>query len=377
MRTFYEAVKTQFFPVVFNILMKLLIAVYLLIGWCPGVAGAATVRMPVSIYGVWHCGDDGCSWGQAPSMTEFDRKNHWLIDRGDGKPSVNLVVLSFVNPMKLLTETTDATTLKGIPRGMTPDVISYFSRHDIRVMLSIGGISYVDFWNQALAESPSQLGLNAADAAVRLGVGIEIDYEEDNTPNLSGLQSLIDAYRSKLPYDSTGNQSAARLTIDLAPGAYWLTAINRKAAKDWLDISHPVLDYANAMVPEHQPPSADSAIAGWREHINGISGSPFSMPPIAPCKLSGSLYIVTGKSPSPECTHFAGSLEDSTGLYVQTAAPHGAGSTSGMLGFMFWAAGCPDGHALCTTPPDTCESGVGEGARHYAIPVPMPVLRQK
>jgi hypothetical protein len=24
-------------------------------------------------------------------LTEFDQKNHWIIDRGDGKPSVNLV----------------------------------------------------------------------------------------------------------------------------------------------------------------------------------------------------------------------------------------------------------------------------------------------
>jgi hypothetical protein len=30
-------------------------------------------------------------------MTDFDHNNHWLIDRGDGRPSVNLVILSFVD----------------------------------------------------------------------------------------------------------------------------------------------------------------------------------------------------------------------------------------------------------------------------------------
>ena len=40
-------------------------------------------------------------------LAEFDQKNHWLIDRGDGRPSVNLVVLSFVHPLRLLDGTTD------------------------------------------------------------------------------------------------------------------------------------------------------------------------------------------------------------------------------------------------------------------------------
>jgi hypothetical protein len=41
-------------------------------------------------------------------MTDFDTANHWMIDRGDGTPSVNLVVLSFVNPLKLLNQTNDS-----------------------------------------------------------------------------------------------------------------------------------------------------------------------------------------------------------------------------------------------------------------------------
>ena len=60
------------------------------------------------------------------TVTEFDSKNHWLIDRGNGQPSVNIVIFSFVHPLKLLNKTTDATTLNGIPRGMTHDIVNYF-----------------------------------------------------------------------------------------------------------------------------------------------------------------------------------------------------------------------------------------------------------
>ena len=72
---------------------------------------------PLQIYGAWHCSNDACTWGAERTVTEFDSKNHWLVDRGDGRPSVNLVVLSFVHPLKLLNQTTDATTLNGVTYG--------------------------------------------------------------------------------------------------------------------------------------------------------------------------------------------------------------------------------------------------------------------
>ena len=138
----------------------LAVAVVILVAFPASRVAAATT--PIQIYGAWHCSDDQCTWGAARSVAEFDAKNHWLIDRGDGRPSVNLVVLSFVQPLKLLHLTTDATTLGGVPRGMTADIVTYFRSHGVRVMLSIGGITYVDAWNQALAENAAQLGRNAA-----------------------------------------------------------------------------------------------------------------------------------------------------------------------------------------------------------------------
>jgi hypothetical protein len=347
------------------------------------VAGSSARPKPVpaqatnvSVYGAWHCGSDFCTWASVRNMTDFDTRNHWLIDRGDGSPSVNLVVLSFVQPLKLLNKTNDAGTALGVPIGMNSAVVNYFKSHGIRVQLSIGGITYVDAWNQALATNPTQLGLNAAAVAQQLGVGIEIDYEENTNPNLTGLQAFINAYRSVLPYDASGNNQAARLTIDLASGDRWLIALCRKATADWLNTTTPVLDYANAMVASKQFNSAAAAQADWQEHIDGKAQYAPPILPLAPAKFTGSLYIVTGTRAAPECTSFSSSLINSTGLYVQTVAPHGAGTTNGMLGYMFWAAECPSTRRVCTVPPDSCEGGVGVGADTYNIPIPMAALRQ-
>src|SRR5438874_10408294 len=88
----------------------------------------------MQIYGAWHCGNDFCTWSTVRNMTDFDTKNHWMVDRGDGVPSVNLVILSFVNPLKLLNQTNDAQTVNGAPIGMNAAVVSYFASHNIRVM---------------------------------------------------------------------------------------------------------------------------------------------------------------------------------------------------------------------------------------------------
>ena len=331
----------------------------------------------IQVYGVWHCGNDACTWSTVRDMNDFDQKNHWIIDRGDGRPSVNIVVLSFVEPLKLLNQTTDAGTLNGVPRGLTADVVNYFKSRGIRVMLSIGGITYVDHWNQALAQNSTQLGLNAAAVATQLGVGIEIDYEENTSPNILGLQAFIDAYRSVHPYDATGNNAAARLTIDLAAGDRWLIGLTTKATTDWLKISNPVLDYANAMVPSRQPSSASDAITNWQEHVDGKAQYSPPIPPLAPAKFTGSLYQVQGTKVLPECNNFSASLQNSTGSFVRSVVPKGAGTTAGMLGYMFWAAECQGTRTPCTTPPNTCEGGVGAGATTYTIPIPMPALRQQ
>jgi hypothetical protein len=336
---------------------------------------ASAGATPIQVYGTWHCGSDYCSWGVVRDMTDFDAKNHWLVDRGDGVPSVNLVVLSFVNPLKLLNLTTDATTTQGIPNGMTPDVVSYFTSRNIRVMLAVGGITYVADWDSALA-NPTQLATNAAQAAARLGVGIEIDYEQNTTPQVDALASFIGTYRALEPYDATGVNPAARVTIDLGAGDRFLIDIARRATSDWLNTTTPVLDYANAMVPNRQPSGAADAESNWQEHIDGKPRFAPPIGPLAPAKFTGALYIANGRKAIPECNNFSASLESSTGTYVQTVAPNGAGSTPGMLGYMFWSSECTSTTRVCTTPPNSCEGGVGAGAKAYSVQFPMPALRQ-
>src|SRR4051794_11113228 len=136
------------------------LALSVLVGSGGSAAGATAT--PVQVYGAWLCSNDACLWGSGRDMADFDHANHWLIDRGNGRPSVNVVVRSFVQPLKLLNGTTDASTLNGVPRGMTQTVVNYFTSRGVRVMLSIGGITYVDAWNQALAQNANGLGLRAA-----------------------------------------------------------------------------------------------------------------------------------------------------------------------------------------------------------------------
>jgi hypothetical protein len=342
------------------------------------VLSSVISQAQMQIYGSWHCGNDFCTWSSVRNMTDFDTKNHWLIDRGDGSglPSVNLVVLSFVNPLKLLNKTNDSGDTNGVPNGMTAAVVNYFTSHNIRVMLSIGGITYTNDWDTALDQNPVLLAQNAAALAQSLGAGIEIDYEENTTPRLAALGQFITTYRSILPYDATGTHPANRLTIDLAAGDRWLIDICRQATVSWLTTSNPVLDYANAMVPNKQP-NTSGAEGNWQEHVDGKPTFSPPIPPLAPAKFTGSLYEVTGQRPAPECNNFSSSLENSTGSFVQTVAPNGAGTSRGMLGYMFWAAECQGTHTICTTPPNTCEGGIGVGAKTYNIPLPMPALRQQ
>jgi hypothetical protein len=340
-----------------------------------GIAAPATAQQPITVYGSWHCSNDACIWGAVRDMTDFDVKNHWIIDRGDGsgKPSVNLVILAFVEPLKLLNQTTDSTTLNGVPRGMTADVVNYFKSHGIRVMVSIGGITYVTPWDTALTQNATQLGLNAAALATSLGVGVEIDWEEGSpsTALMDGLQAFINAYRSVHPYDATGNDPTARLTIDLAAGDRWLIPQCTKATSDWLlpsNMGTPVLDYANAMVAH-----GDGTPTNWQEHIDGKPTYNPPIPPLAAAKFTGSLFIHGNNT---NCLTYASSSQAADASYVQTVATK-RGTSNGMLGYMFWAAECEGTKTVCTTPPNTCQGGVGVGAATFNIPIPMPALRQQ
>jgi hypothetical protein len=264
--------------------------------------------------------------------------------------------------------TNDSADVNGIPIGMTTAVVNYFESKGVRVMMSIGGATYKKDWESALSNNPTQLGINAANAAKQFNVGMEIDYESTK-PNLSGLEEFVAAYRSVVPYDPTGKNYAARLTIDLGDGDTYLTPLANYATTNWLTTSNPVLDYANAMVGSEKT-SVSTLEAGWQQHVDG-DGS--SVPPMAPAKLTGSLWLIGG---DPNCDNFSDSDQNTAASFAEDLAPDGAGTTTGMLGFMFWAAGCHGNGTGCTFPPDTCHDGMGGAATAFNIPIPMPALRQ-
>src|SRR5207244_7020703 len=95
------------------------------------------------------------------------------------------------------------------------------------------------------------------------------------------LPIFVTAYRSVVPYDATGSNFAARLTIDLGDGDLYLTALANYATTNWLKTTNPVLDYANAMVAS-QKTTVSSLKNGWQQHSSGFSGS---VAPLAPAKL--------------------------------------------------------------------------------------------
>ncbi|MDX1394516.1 MAG: hypothetical protein R3195_08995 [Gemmatimonadota bacterium] len=346
-------------------------------GTCEGDTGDPPPPPPppptgpwMQIFGVWHAGDHFADWRAPRDMVEFDQANRWIIDRGDGRPSVNLVVLSFLQPLEVLDLTNDPVTVDGVPIGMTREIVDYFKDAGVRVMMSIGGITYTDFWNEALATDATRLGLNAAAIASRFGVGIEIDYEENRDPDLAGLDAFVAAYRSVHPYDPSGLEHAARLTIDLAAGGRYLQDLNRHATQHWLDNAAPVLDYANAMVARDSGDPAD-----WQEHVDGKPQYGPPIPPKAPNRFTGGLYL---NGDNPNCLDLQTSEQWEHAEYVRTVAPGGAGTTAGMLGYMFWAAETPSARKnyVPTTPPNSCEGGMGEAATVFEIPIPMPPLRQ-
>jgi len=327
-----------------------------------GGSGGGVDPQTMSIYGVWHCGNSFCDWSQVRDMTEFENANRWIID-SDGHLAVNLVVLSFIKPMELLHQTDVGPFANGIPVGMTWEVVNFFKKVGIRVLLSMGGVTYTDSWNEALVTDAEGLARNAVAAVEALGAdGLEIDWE-NGTPSeaeLAGMESFIATYNS---------WTNAVLTLDLAVGSRYLQELSRRAAQDWLPSGK--IDYINAMVPRGEP-STDQ----WQEHVDGkLNYSPPILPK-APAKIAVSMWLTDGRRPNPNCVKFSDSSQLAKSDYVRTVLPNGAGETHGFLGYMFWAAECPATRNVCTTPPNGCEGGMGEGAVHFDIqPLDFSALR--
>lgn len=336
------------------------------------IASPIAAQTPNQIYGAWHCYTGGCTETSVPSLTTFDTDNRWLIDRnmnGTYEPSVDVVMLSFVQPVKLLNLANGSDDVNGGPIGMNSAVVNYFQNKGVRVMFCIGGASYRKGWDKALFSNTTQLGINAPSAAKQFNVGMEIDNQNSSSPNLIGLQSFVPAYRSVIRYDATGQNYAARRTIDLVVGDTYLTPLAKYATTNWLKTSALVLDYANAIV-DSQHTGVSTPEAGWQQHVNGNGAA---VPPLAPAKLLGSLRLVGGQ---PKCDNFSNSNQSTAASFVESLAPAGTGTTTGVLGYMFWAAECQGNGTGCTFP-NTCQAGMVGAATAFNIPIPMAALHQQ
>ena len=129
------------------------------------------------------------------------------------------------------------------------------------------------------------------------------------------------------------------------------------------------------MVAGAQYKNASQAEEEWKQHVGGTPSSSPAVEPLAPAKLTGSVFLVE-KKPIPECTNFSASLENSTGSFVQKVAPNGAGSNAGML--EYFLGGRMPGNGDCLH--DAAEhlpGRHGAGATAYNIPIPMSPQRQK
>ncbi|GAM28473.1 hypothetical protein SAMD00019534_116490 [Acytostelium subglobosum LB1] len=285
------------------------------------------------VYSLWHCGVDACMW-EAPVNTSY---LDWVVNRGDGKPTANLFIFSFLNPINVLTQGVAA-----VPPAITLQLVQYLQSKGLSVMFSIGGESWSGEWDDALGKDPVTLGLNAAAIAKQFGVGIEIDYEnEASTPK---LDAFVKAYRSVFPMDnSTSAADTSLLTVDTGAGTGYLTSVSLWSAK-WLEEG--LINWINAMVTSSPYGSLPDATQYWDEHLTGASWA--NIPPINPDHLVVSLYSCDG---SPNCDSFKGTMLQQTIGWV------GQQSTRGIS---FWAGGCAAPNACC----NDC-TGLEQGSETY------------
>jgi len=281
------------------------------------------------VYAVWYCGDDQCTWASQPNLSNMD----WILNRGDGKPTANLVIFSFVNPMSLLQP-------NGIPAGFTQDAVNFFTSQGIGVLFSIGGASYTPLWDQALAQNPTALAQNAAAISKQYGVGFEIDYENENSVSIAALDVFVKTYRQEIPF---GWNAENLLNVDVGAGTGYLTSVS-KAAGSW--ISQGLVNWENAMVTGSPYTNLSDATQYWEQHLNGANWANISALPGN--ELVVSLYSSDG---SNNCNSYSGTVLEGTVGWV---------NQNSVRGISFWAVGCPGPNDCVTVCP-----GIQQGSEQF------------
>lgn len=277
-----------------------------------------------TVYAIWHCGDD-CAWTYKPDLST----SSWILNRGDGKPTANLVILAFMDPTALVNGQNSNGYVNGVPKGMI-DSLSYFTSKGITVMFSIGGASWSDKFVSALKQNAAQFAKNAAAAARKYGVGIEIDVEVDNNSYENELTTFVNTYRSLNPYQSGANASAwSLLTIDAGSGTDYLGTI-ASLARTW--VSQNKINWLNAMVDDKPWTNINSATSEWQQHLS--AGLPAK-------------DMVVSHYGSNTCKTYSGILPETVSW----------AKSKGVRGIAFWAAGSGGGEFVENCP------GIQQGSK--------------
>jgi len=262
------------------------------------------------IYSIWHCGTD-CAWTSKPDLTQ----SAWILNRGDGKPTTDVVILSFMDPLSLLNNQNGNGYTDGVPTGMVQSY-SYFTGKGIRVIFSIGGQAWSDKFLQALQKNAAQLAKNAAAAAKKYDVGIEIDIEIDNNSYNSQLTTFVTTFRQLIPYDQSATApSHTILTMDVGAGTGFLGNL-ATLAREWVKDNK--LNWVNAMVSDAPWPNIGQATAAWQQHLT--AGLPANR-------------LVVSQYGSNTCVAYQGLLQQ-TVEWVESKKGRG---------ISFWAAGSGGG----------------------------------
>jgi len=311
------------------VMFKLLVVVSLisLVLCSPVIENKANANDTLTnIYSIWHCGSD-CAWTSKPNLDS----SNWILDRGDGHHTNNVVIFSFMDPIALVNSQTGAGYTSGVPNGMISSV-SFFTSKGIRVIWSIGGASWSNRFVQALNQNAAQFAKNAAAAALKYDVGIEIDVEVDGNSYMSQLTTFVNTYRDVIAYDpSPSAPSHTILTIDVGSGTDYLGPI-ASLARGWLQSNK--INWMNAMVDEDPWTNINSATKEWQQHLT--AGTPANR-------------LVVSHFGKNTCSAYAGILEQ-TVEWVQS---------KGGKGISFWAAGQGGGELV-----SNCK-GIQDGSKAF------------
>ena len=308
--------------------------------------------------------------GTARDIAEFDAKNHWLIDRGDGRalgqpgrPQLRQPAAAAQPDHRRDDAQRRAARHDPGHRQLLHEPRhprhALDRRHHLRRRLEPGAGAERD---PARAQRRRRSQASSASAS-------RSTTRRTRSPNLAGLQAFIDAYRSVHPVRRRPARPGG--AADHRPGGRGPLADRRHTARPpptGCAPTRPVLDYANAMVPARQPSAQRRADATGRSTSTASRSTRRRSRRWR--RRSSPAACTSPRAAGPARVHQLRQLaaEADRRRSCRRVAPNGAGTHARAC-----SATCSGPRSALdarrhTTPPNTCEGGVGAGATRYPFP---------